>query len=89
LYINIENGHSSGKDMDMDTDAGTDTDTETDKDKDMEWTWTWTRTRIDTGQFRAKKVLAPSKNPLKCPIICFVREKKIISWTFKSSSTLT
>jgi hypothetical protein len=35
-----------------------------------------------------KKVAAPSKNPAKCPIICFAQEKKIISQTFKISSTL-
>jgi hypothetical protein len=35
-----------------------------------------------------KKVSAPSKNPAKCPIICFACEKKIISQTFKISITL-
>jgi hypothetical protein len=35
-----------------------------------------------------KKVSAPSKNPAKCPIICFAREKKLISRTFKISGTL-
>jgi hypothetical protein len=35
-----------------------------------------------------KKVSAPSKNPAKCPIICFAREKKIISRTFKISGAL-
>ncbi len=34
------------------------------------------------------KVLAPSKNPAKCPIICFAREKKIISRTFKIIITI-
>jgi hypothetical protein len=33
---------------------------------------------------------APSKNPAKCPIICFAREqKKIISRTFNISGTLS
>jgi hypothetical protein len=32
-----------------------------------------------------KKVSAPSKNSAKCPIICFAREKKIISRAFKIS----
>ncbi len=35
-----------------------------------------------------KKVSAPSKNPAKCPIICFAREKKLISGPFKISGTL-
>jgi hypothetical protein len=35
------------------------------------------------GNFRIKKVSAPSKNPAKCPIICFACAKKIIYRTFK------
>jgi hypothetical protein len=35
-----------------------------------------------------KKVSAPSKNPKKCPIICFAHEKKLISRTFKISGAL-
>jgi hypothetical protein len=35
-----------------------------------------------------KKVSTPPKDPAKCPIICFTREKKIISLTFKISGTL-
>ncbi len=38
--------------------------------------------------FAFKKVSAPSKNPSKCPIMCFAREipaKKLISRTFRIS----
>jgi hypothetical protein len=31
-----------------------------------------------------KKVSAPSKNPKKCPILCFAPEKKIIFCTFRT-----
>jgi hypothetical protein len=34
------------------------------------------------------KVSAPSKNPKKCPIICFAPDKKIISRTFKIRGAL-
>jgi hypothetical protein len=34
-----------------------------------------------------KKISAPSKNPSKCPILCFAFETKILSWTFKISGT--
>jgi hypothetical protein len=43
--------------------------------------------RYAQDNFRVKKVPASSKNPAKCPIICFAR-KKIISQTFKISGTL-
>jgi hypothetical protein len=32
--------------------------------------------------------LAPSKNPKKCPILCFAPDKKIISRTFKIRGAL-
>jgi hypothetical protein len=35
-----------------------------------------------------KKVKAPSKNPKKCPIICFAPDKKIISRTLKIRGAL-
>ncbi len=38
--------------------------------------------------FGVKKVEAPSKNPKKCPIICFAPDKKIISRTIKIRGTL-
>ncbi len=35
-----------------------------------------------------KKLKAPSKNPKKCPIICFAPDKKIISRTLKIRGAL-
>ncbi len=35
-----------------------------------------------------KKVSAPSKNPAKCPIICFASKIKIISWTLEEGATI-
>jgi hypothetical protein len=41
------------------------------------------------GSFGVEKVSAPSKNPMKCPIICFAPDKKkLISRTFKIRGTL-
>ncbi len=36
-----------------------------------------------SGQFWGQKGESPSKNPKKCPIICFAPDKKIISRTLK------
>ncbi len=38
--------------------------------------------------FRAKKVLAPSKNHSKSPIMCFARIKKITYRTIRNSDAL-
>jgi hypothetical protein len=39
---------------------------------------------VAKGNFGVKKVEAPSKNPKKCPTICFAPDKKIISGLSKS-----
>jgi hypothetical protein len=43
---------------------------------------------VAKGNFGIKKVEAPSKNPKKCPIMCFAPDKKIIFCTSRISGTL-
>jgi hypothetical protein len=39
---------------------------------------------VAKGSFGVEKVSAPSKNPTKCPIICFAPDKKIIIQDFQN-----
>ncbi len=43
---------------------------------------------LRSGQFKGQKSLGPLEKPRECPIICFAREKKIISRTFKIRGAL-